>query len=320
MFNVVSSKVAVIGGGYWGRKHVEEYVALGNDVYVADLLDKNLEFCSKKYGVSTTKNYRDLLTDDGIKAVSICTPNASHYPLAKEFLESHKNVLVEKPLAMTIDEGRQLIDIAKDNHVVLSVGHIFRFNNAIAKIRDMIEHYEFGDIRIMKLKWTNIEPLFEDRDVIFDLAPHPFDIIHYIFRKNPDEVSCTGNAYRRSKLKGAEAVFINCNLDEMIINIELSWLTPPKTRSLVIVGSKRSALVNCTSQTIEVVENNNSSYNLEIIPNNTLRDELHSFLNCVTAKSEQNISNGYVGLDILKMIEVCNDSLKEKRVLRLNWD
>lgn len=317
---MVPSEVGVIGVGYWGRKHVEEYVALGKKVFVADLLDANLDFCSEKFGVKTTKNYRDLLLDNSITAVSICTPNNSHYPLAKEFLESHKNVMVEKPLAMTIDEGRQLIDIAKDNRVILSVGHIFRFNNAITKIKDMVENYEFGDIRIMKLKWTNMEPLFEDRDVIFDLAPHPFDIINYIFKKNPDEVSCIGNAYRRSKAKGVEAVFINCGLDETIINIELSWLTPPKTRSLVIVGSKKSALVNCTSQTITIVENDNSSYNLEIIPNNALRDELCTFLNCTTAESEQNISNGYVGLDILKMIEICNDSLKEKRVLKLDWD
>ncbi len=313
-------KVAVIGGGYWGKKHVEEYVALGNDVFVADLVDANLDFCSRNYGVKTTKNYRDLLFDDDIAAVSVCTPNNTHYPIAKEFLEAHKNVLVEKPLAMTIDEGHQLIDIAKDNHVILSVGHIFRFNNAITKIKNLVEDYEFGDIRLMKLKWTNIEPLFKDRDVIFDLAPHPFDIINYIFKRNPDEVSCIGNAYRRSKAKGAEAVFINCRLDETIINIELSWLTPPKTRSLVIVGSKKSALVDCTSQTISIVENDNRSHKLEVIQNNTLRDELSTFLNCITSGSEQNISNGYVGLDILKMIEVCNDSLKEKRVLRLNWD
>jgi UDP-N-acetylglucosamine 3-dehydrogenase len=85
----------------------------------------------------------------------------------------------------------------------------------------MIDNYELGDIRIVEMKWTNMEPLFPDRDVIFDLAPHPFDIINYFFKKNPDEMSCTGNAYRRSKNKGVESVYINCMLDEIIVNIEL---------------------------------------------------------------------------------------------------
>lgn len=309
--------VAVIGVGYWGRKHVEEYVALGANVTAVDLKEENLRICTEKYGV-TIKEYTDTLADDGIKAVSICTPNESHYGVAKDFLIAGKNVLVEKPLAMTIEQGKELIDLAKDNGSTLTVGHIFRFNNAINKVKEMVENYELGDIRILKLKWANVEPLFEDRDVIFDLAPHPFDIINYLFNKNPEEVSCIGNAYRRSKNKGVEAVFINCVLGEIIVSIELSWLTPPKTRSLVVVGSNKSVLVNCTAQTVNVVEGN-KSYDLEIIPNNTIRDELQTFLNCIEDKNKRNISDGSVGLDIVKMIEVCQKSLNEKRVLKFEW-
>lgn len=311
--------VAIIGAGYWGKKHVDEYTALGTDVTVVDLKDDNLKFCKDKYGVKITKNYGDILKNKEIKVVSICTPNETHYKLAKDCLNAGKNVLVEKPLAMTVEQGRELIDLAKDNGSTLAVGHIFRFNNAINKVKDMIENYELGEIRIVKLRWANVEPLFEDRDVIFDLAPHPFDIINYLFKKNPEEIYCIGNAYRRSKSKGVESVFINSILDNIIINIELSWLTPPKTRSLVIVGSNKSVLVNCTAQTIDVVEGN-KSYNVEIIPNNTIRDELQTFLNCIYDKNKQNISNGDIGLDIVKMIDICQKSLKEKRVLKFEWN
>lgn len=310
--------VAVIGVGYWGRKHVEEYVAMGVDVTAVDLNENNLKFCAEKYRVTTTKDYSDILLNDEIKVVSICTPNETHYEIAKDCLNAGKNVLVEKPLAMTIEQGRELIDLAKDNGSTLAVGHIFRFNNAIDKVKEMVENYELGEISIVKLKWANVEPLFEDRDVIFDLAPHPFDIINYLFKRNPDEVSCIGNAYRRSKNKGVEAVFINCMLGEIIINIELSWLTPPKTRSLVVVGSNKSSLVNCTAQTVKVVEDN-KSYDLEITPNNTIRTELRGFLGCIEDKSKRNVSDGEVGLDIVKMIEICQKSLSEKRSLRFEW-
>jgi predicted dehydrogenase len=314
----IKKKVGVIGVGYWGKKHVEEYTALGTDVTAVDLNEDNLKFCDEKYGVRTTKDYSDVLSDDKIEAISICTPNEMHYKIAKDCLSAEKNVLVEKPLAMTIEQGRELIDLAKDNSSTLAVGHIFRFNNVINKVKEMIENYELGEIRIIKFKWANVEPLFEDRDVIFDLAPHPFDIINYLFKRNPDEVSCIGNAYRRSRNKGVEAVFINCMLREVLINIELSWLTPPKTRSLVVVGSNKSVLVNCTAQTIKVVEGD-KYYDLEIIPNNTIRTELQSFLSCIADKTKQNVSDGEVGLDIVKMIEICQKSLNGKQVLKFGW-
>ena len=311
-------KVGVICAGYWGKKHVEEYVALDADVTVVDLNADNLKFCTDTYGVKVAKDCDDILENAGIKAISICTPNETHYKISKDCLEAGKNILVEKPLAMTMEQGRKLIDLAKDNGSMLAVGHIFRFNNAIGKVKEMIENYELGEIRIVKLKWTNIEPLFEDRDVIFDLAPHPFDIINYLFKGNPNEVSCIGNAYRRGRDRGVEAVFINCMLGGIIINIELSWLTPPKTRSLVVVGSNKSVLVNCTAQTVKVVEGN-KSYDVGIIPNNTIRTELKSFLDCIGDKSNRNVSDGEVGLDIVKMMEICQKSLSEKRTLRFEW-
>jgi predicted dehydrogenase len=209
------NKSAIIGTGYWGKKHLEEYLALGIDPIAVDQNEDNLKSCAEKYGVKTEKDYRNILHDDNIKAVSICTPNETHYRIAKDFLNAKKNVMVEKPLAMTIEQGRELIDIAKDNNLTLAVGHIFRFNNAINRVKEMIENYELGKIHIVKLKWANVEPLFEDRDVIFDLAPHPFDIINYLFKKNPEEVFCIGNAYRRSKSKGVEAVFINSTLGKI---------------------------------------------------------------------------------------------------------
>lgn len=312
-------KVGVIGTGYWGKKHIEEYLALDMKVVAIDLDEKNLTFCKDKYGVETALDYKEILSDDDIQAISICTPNKSHYDIAKECLYAGKSVLGEKPLAMKIEQAKELIDLANDTDSILAVGHIFRFNNAINKVKEMVENYYLGKIRIVKLKWTNREPLFEDRDVFFDLAPHPFDIINYLFNKNPEEVSCIGNAYRRSKNKGVEAAFINCSLGEIIINIELSWLTPPKTRSLVVVGSNRSVIVNCTAQTVNVIEGN-KSYDMEIIPNNTIRDELHTFINCIEDKSHRNVSDGNVGLDIVKMIDVCQRSIKENRTLKFEWN
>lgn len=310
-------KVGVIGVGYWGIKHVEEFKEIGVDVTAVDIDKKRLELCKNKYWVKVTPNLEEILQNPEINAVTIGTPNQTHFEIAKKCLDHGKNVLVEKPLALSIKDAQRLVDLAKDNGCILTVGHIFRLNNAINRIREMIFNKELGNIRIVKLKWTNMEKLFKDRDVIFDLAPHAFDIINYLFGRDPDNISCVGNAYRRSK--DPEAVFINGMIDNIIFNIELSWLTPPKTREIVIVGSEKSLIVNAIAQTIEVVEKDGKKYNMEIVPNNTIRAELEAFLRYSDNLSAISPAHGEIGVRNIKMIELTQKALKEKRTLKLGW-
>jgi len=306
-------RVGVIGVGYWGKKIVDEYTNMGVDITVADINEENLKFCNEKYGVATTKDYKDILNDEEIIAVNICTPNATHYPIAKDCLLAGKNVLVEKPLTLKLEDAEDLANIAVENNLILTVGHIFRFNNAVQHIKKMIDYGEFGEIYIMKLTWTNIEPLYEDRDVIFDLAPHSFDIINFLFGRDPDELFCTGNAYRRKE--GTEAAFINARLNNILINIELSWLTPRKVRSLNIIGAKKSAVVDCSYQKVEIYDDGGWK-NLEIVPNNTIRSELESFLACIKNRNIS-IADVQVGINSVRILEIAEKSLHEERMIKV---
>ncbi len=309
--------VGVIGAGYWGKKHVEEYARIGADVFVADLSDENLKLCRERFGAKTTKNYMDVLADDKVRFVSVCTPNDSHYPLCKEALEAGKHVLVEKPLCKTVEEGRDLIKTALRNEVALVVGHVFRFNCAVNKIRDMLKRKEFGEIFMAKLKWTNLEPVFHDRDVIFDLAPHPFDLVDYLFGKTPDEISCIGNSFRQKKV--LEAAFINARIEDVLVSIELSWITPKKERSLVLVGSKKSAFVDLGQQKITLYDNATNVFSeLDIVANNTIQDELLGFIHSAQNKTES-IADAEVGLKSIQMIALAEQSNREKKTLSLKF-
>lgn len=310
-------KVGVIGAGYWGKKHVEEYSRIGADVTVADLSEDNLRHCKEKFNAKVTKNYKDILSDSSIEFVSVCTPNESHYPLAKECLESGKNVLVEKPLCHTVEEGKDLIATATNKGVALVVGHVFRFNNAVNKVKEMLVRREFGQLYLAKFKWTNLEKVFTDRDVIYDLAPHPFDLLDYLFEKTPDEVSCIGNSFRQKKV--LEAAFINLRIDDFIASVELSWVTPKKERTLVLVGSKKSAFVELGAQKITVFDNEtNALRDLELVPNNTIQDELLAFLHSASNKTGS-IADAEVGLKSIRMIELAEQSNKEKKTLSLKF-
>ncbi|MFQ6010431.1 MAG: Gfo/Idh/MocA family protein, partial [Candidatus Aenigmatarchaeota archaeon] len=253
-------RYGVIGVGYWGRKHVEELNEIGVVPYIADSDEGKLkelqEGISKWYDrpyelEGMTTDYRKLLEDSEIEAVSICTPNRTHYQICKEALEAGKHVFIEKPMTLDYKEALELVELAKEKDRFLAVGHIFRYDNTIRKARQLVSSGELGEVYTVSLRWLNYEEPW-DRDIIFDLATHPFDIIHFIFGEHPDEINCIGEVYRKDE--GEEAAFVNAKLGKMLVNMEMSWLTPEKTREVRITGSDKEAYIDCVNQEIHVYD------------------------------------------------------------------
>jgi len=301
-------KVGVIGVGYWGKKHVDEYSKLGHEVIVSDLSEQSLEFCKLNYNAKGTTNYNDILNDQEIKCVSICTPTPSHHKIALDAINANKNILLEKPITENSTQASELIEASRKKNSVLLIGHIFRFNNSINKIKELIQKQILGEIYTINLQWTNFQPVFPDRDIIYDLGVHPIDILDIIFEIEPSDISCQAASYRKENFEVAQ---INYNLIEnqekpIFVNIELNWLNPIRARKLVISGSEKTAVVDCVIQKINLIHNNSgSSEEISVESNNTLKDELEFFL-----KSSQNkesvlspYPNGEVGKRILNVVE-----------------
>ncbi|OGS55789.1 MAG: hypothetical protein A3K60_03200 [Euryarchaeota archaeon RBG_19FT_COMBO_56_21] len=309
--------VGIIGVGYWGKKLVDEFTKVEDAqvVGVSDLDEKNLQFCADRYGVKNGyKDYRQLLAQKGLHAVAVAVPNAMHYQVCKDALNAGKHVLVEKPITLTSKEGRELVDLAQAKKLTLSVGHIFRFNSALAEIRRLNkEEKYFGRIYLIELNWLNLEKAFPDRDVLFDLAPHMFDIQNYILDQWPTEVYCTGGPFRRDK--GEETAYvISKHKDGVIAMSNISWLIPKKTREVFIAGESRSALIDAVAQKITVYE---SGYTKEIhvIPNNTIRDELIHFVQSFSDSQKETKNSGVIGVRTVELIEAAKRSMKEGKVI-----
>ncbi|MBI2675139.1 MAG: Gfo/Idh/MocA family oxidoreductase [Candidatus Aenigmarchaeota archaeon] len=304
----------VIGAGFWGKKHIEEYIKLGLEVYAADVSKESLQKCRELYPVKGIyADYKELLQNKEIRYVSVCTPNSTHFQVASDSARAGKNTLVEKPFVLKSEEGQGLIRLANERKLHLSVGHIFRFNNAVNFIRNSFIKGDIGTPYLLKLNWSNLEPIYADRDVIFDLAPHPFDIVNYIFNALPDEISCVGGSYRQQK--HAEAAFIICRLNSTLVNIEVSWLTPRKQREVVFVGSRKTIFADCARQKVSVYDNEqNSYYDVDIIPNNTLQDELREFIRCSESRGFS-VADAEVGLKIVRLLEISEESMKKKKMI-----
>lgn len=303
-------QVGVLGVGYWGRKIVEEWSAIPNVQVraVSDLAEKNLDHAKDRYGiVGLYHDYREVLAIPEIKAVNVCLPNSLHFPACMEALEAGKHVLVEKPMTLTTEEGSKLVEMAERRNLTLSVGHIYRFNNALAEVRRLIKERFFGRVFLLEMEWTNLEQPFADRDVIVDLAPHYFDIINYLLEEWPVKVTCVAKPFRRKEME--ETAYIISEMGSgALSHATLSWLSPKKVRQISVIGENRSAYVDAVGQEITIYESG-YTYKLGVERNNTIRTELMHFLQSIGDPMMETRNSGSVGLKTVELIERTKESL-----------
>ena len=312
-------KVGVIGAGRWGQKHVDEYSKMKNVelAYVSDISQECLKTCKEKYGVkNVTSNYKDVLISD-VEAVSVCTSNEMHFKVCKEALLAGKNVLVEKPLTVDSKKAYELIKIAKKSKKTLAVGHLYRYNNAINKVKELIDKKYFGDIQYLRLQWTiQWKPeIYPDKplDIIVDMMPHLYDIMNYLTGLWPTKITCFGKAFIKKEFE--DTAYIICEFPNNIItHSEISWTLPGKVRQVDLIGSKACAKIQAVNQKIELFESSNEGKALSVKENNTLGDELKQFINA--SKNNLAVSNnGEIGAKTVELIELTKKSLKQKKTV-----
>jgi predicted dehydrogenase len=301
-------KVGVIGAGYWGSKHIEEYQNLGHQVIVYDLLKENLQRYENMDDVITVPNYKDILLDEKIEYVSICTPNQTHFVMGKEAIIAGKNVLIEKPLAVDSSKASELYKLAKKMNVKLMVGHIFRFNNVISKTKQILKENSLGKIFHVRFDWHQMTTTMRDKNIILDIGLHPLDIIYFLFESKPIEIVSIRRSFR-NKFSEVAILYFTLNIPKfgkIFITIDLSWISPIRSRTMTIIGNKKTLRVMCVDQKISMIDNETEkSQEIDVISNNTLQDELKYFLNCDIKElvNGHEKPNGTIGADVIKMVE-----------------
>ena len=275
-------KIGVVGIGYWGSKVAREYLNLVENRVIdsVSLCDIDKGRLGLFKGVKTFTSLEKFLRN--VDAVHICTNNHTHYMVAKKALENNVHVLVEKPMTISSNDAYHLVELASEKGMVLQVGHIFRFANVIRKTKELVCNNYFGKIYYFTLKWTTLMQPVKGVDIIWDLLPHPLDIIHFLMGKWPVDWQIMARHYRREKL--SEIAFINLDYRDFVANIELSWLTPERKRLMEIVGSDKMAKIECVKQKMMIVIEGNNRYEIPVEANNTIREEILNFIEAVDSR------------------------------------
>lgn len=329
--------IGVIGCGYWGPNFVRNFSQIPNVKIVAicDMRPDKLEYIKGIYpSLQTYSDYRRVLDIPDLDAVVISTPASTHYSISREALLKKKHVLVEKPISIDIAEAGELINLSKKIKRTLMVGHTFLYNPAVNKIKEIIAEGELGRIYYLHSKRTNLGPLRQDVNAIWDLSPHDISIINYILDSPPQEISAYAQKFLSHNLE--DVGFVICKYPKQILaHIHVSWLDPKKIRELTIIGSKKMLVYNDIdiNEPIKVYDKSVMSKKYEkdyktfrefqliiregevAVPKvnmqEPLRLECQHFLDCIINKNTPR-TDGKNGLEILKVLGAINKSLKRK--------
>ena len=319
--------IAVIGAGYWGYKLIKEYLSLSKNrqevklAGVVDISKQRLKQIAKELNLPKTilyTNIDQILTNNNIDAVHIATPNETHYQIATKSLQAGKHVLLEKPMTLSSREAFKLAREAEQKNQILLIGHIYRFNHAVTKTRKLLKKDIIGKPRYIEIRWTTNMPPPPNRDIIFDLAPHPIDIINYLFDDWPTRVYALAKSYIRKTPGKEETAFILAELpEEQMISIALSWIHPgPKTRTYTIVGEKGTIHVNALTQQITIFDENNNPKQIPVNVNNTIKSMINHFINCIT-NNDAPENSALIGAITVTILEAMTKSLKQKTPIEI---
>ena len=297
---------AVVGVGYQGKFHAEKYADSEKSTLVAvvDVDKKRAESVATQLGVAAFTDYRDLLGQ--VQCISVAVPTRLHYEVASYFLERAVDVLVEKPIAADIQQGRELVDLASAKGLILQVGHLERFNPAIRRLENIIQEPRFVECH-------RLAPFVErgtDVDVVLDLMIHDIDVIASLVCSTVDRVEAVGVAVLTDKpdIANARITFSN----GCIANVTASRVSIKRERKIRFFQPDAYLSIDYDQRRAQIFHKpppgggwmDIRSETIEIKEGDALADEIESFLDCVRTRSLPLVSGveGLRALEIASMI------------------
>ncbi|ACS34653.1 UDP-N-acetylglucosamine 3-dehydrogenase [Thermococcus gammatolerans] len=312
-------RVGVVGVGMMGQHHVRVYSELAREgkVELVGIADANFERAkelAKKYGTVPYGDYRELAKEN-LDAVDVAVPTSLHKDVALEFISHGTSVLVEKPIADTIENARAIIQAAEEAGVTLMVGHIERFNPAVLRLKDLISEGELG--KLVTISAKRVGPMatrIRDVGIIVDLGVHDIDVISYLFGEPIKTVYArAGNVVHPAGVE--DHALITLGFEDGTGIVETNWLTPHKTRTLTVVGTGGIAYLNYIEQSLKLY-NSDWIKEAKIQKREPLRNELEHFIECVKA-GKKPIVDGRAGLHALRVALLAQKSARTGKVMEV---
>jgi UDP-2-acetamido-3-amino-2,3-dideoxy-glucuronate N-acetyltransferase len=315
--------IGVVGCGNWGRNLVRVFQSLGvlNSICEPSFEGKEIARSIAPHTV-LVEDFQEMLQDPAIDAVVIATPAATHAKLTCAALSANKHVFVEKPLAFSLSEGEEIFALANRAKRIVMVGHILSYHPAVLKLKELIDQGVFGKILYINSHRLNFGKVRREENILWSFAPHDISTILMLLEEFPEEVRCTGGQYLQKGIYDLTLTTLDF-ASGVKAHIFVSWMHPFKEQKLVVIGDKKMAVFDDTSDdklilfphTIEwqnrtVVTRKMKGEAIAIDATEPLLAECLHFLDCIRTGSTPK-TDASEGLRVLEVLSASEESLRE---------
>jgi predicted dehydrogenase len=320
-------RVGVVGLGYWGPNLARNLAAIpGCEVsWLCDASEEARAALERSFpGARSTEVLGELLDDPELDAIALATPVPTHAELAVAVAEAGKHCFVEKPLATTAADAEGAVAAAEAARTTLMVGHLLEYHPAVARLKELIDGQELGDLYYVYGNRLNLGKLRADENALWSLGAHDVSVALHLIGEEPEECQAQGASYVRDGVQ--DVVFCYLRFPSGIVaHLHLSWLDPHKERRLTVVGARRMATFDDMQiegkLTIydkgfdedsrswgEYIARTGDTFSPRIPNTEPLRLECEHFIHCVRT-GETPRSDGHSGLRVVRVLERLQQSL-----------
>ena len=235
--------IAVLGLGYWGTIVVKTLVSLKkfDKIYIYDVDFEKVNILIEKFKNKVRFiEINQLIKNKAIKYVYLATPPKNNFKLLRKFINAKKNILIEKPGLIKLDQYSKIEKDIKKNKVKLTFGYIYIYNNYIRLIKKIISSKKLGKIKYINFQRQNFGPIRNKVSSVYDLATHDLSILNFLFNKKMYLKKKIGHDILNKK--NDDIAYMNLTVGNVKVDINVSWLNPEKIRKIIIIGSKKMLL------------------------------------------------------------------------------
>ncbi|WP_322816661.1 Gfo/Idh/MocA family oxidoreductase [Chloroflexus sp.] len=329
-------RAAVIGVGSMGRNHARVYATMP-DVELVAVCDTNYAAASSLANIYRCRIYTDyhaMLANEELDLVSVVVPTKHHFAVANAAIARGVHVLVEKPIAATVEQGWLLIEAARRHGVILTVGHIERFNPAIIALKEQLDNHELGNLfQITSRRVGPFPGRIADVGVVIDLATHEIDILNYLIGSPIMRMHVELHRHIHQSHEDMLSALLRFE-NGMIGILDINWLTPTKIRELSIIGERGMFVANYLTQDLTFYENDSCqgkawpelallgvsegrSIRMKVPRREPLYEELRSFCEAVRYETAPPVS-GEAGIAAIEIAnQIVNAGLREQPAAHL---
>lgn len=317
--------LSLVGAGYWGKNLARNFNALGVLHTLCDNSQATLGSYGEDYGtVRKTVNFNQVLECQDIRKVAIAAPAALHYELAKSALHAGKDVFVEKPLCLDIQQGLELVELAKSKRCVMMVGHLLQYHPCVQKLQSLLAEGALGKLYYITSNRLNLGKIRREENSLWSFAPHDISVILSLAGGQlPDLIGCSGGAYLTTGVADTTLTTMRF-ANGLRAHVFVNWLNPFKEQKLTVVGSNGMAVFDDTRTWAEKLvlhrhyltwadgqiptPSKSRGESVAVAESEPLRNECVHFLECCQERNEPR-TNGIEGLRVLQVLQTAQASL-----------